>query len=341
MIATAALMVAELEGGLRDSLHDVTAVVGLAKRGADPIARTGTLSIYSSLLVMTARYEEGLHSSETLASVAENSGLEFAIPYGHLYSASACIGLRRFATAARMLSALERSTQDDLGSFLRGNLSIQRARAYASVGDLERASDVLSLGPVESLPGATRGEFIGWQALFTAIQGDTREATRMVENARRASRDLETRALSHIAEAVIALNHHADDATVAQLRAAIATGMLDPVVIAIRAAPHLGAFMAEQARWRSFLQQLLVASRDVSLAASLGLKVPRAAKTRAALSPRETEVHELLAQGLTNEEIAKLLYISLSTTKVHVKHIYEKLGVRSRLEAARALRDDI
>jgi DNA-binding NarL/FixJ family response regulator len=52
-------------------------------------------------------------------------------------------------------------------------------------------------------------------------------------------------------------------------------------------------------------------------------------------------VHELLAQGMTNDEIAKLLYISLSTTKVHVKHIYEKLGVRSRLEAARALRGDV
>jgi DNA-binding NarL/FixJ family response regulator len=49
----------------------------------------------------------------------------------------------------------------------------------------------------------------------------------------------------------------------------------------------------------------------------------------------------LLAQGLTNDEIARLLYISLSTAKVHVKHIYAKLGVRSRLEAARALRDDI
>jgi DNA-binding NarL/FixJ family response regulator len=59
------------------------------------------------------------------------------------------------------------------------------------------------------------------------------------------------------------------------------------------------------------------------------------------LSPREAEVLELLAQGLTNGQIAKLLYISLSTTKVHVKHIYDKLGVRSRLEAARALRSDI
>jgi LuxR family transcriptional regulator, maltose regulon positive regulatory protein len=117
--------------------------------------------------------------------------------------------------------------------------------------------------------------------------------------------------------------------------------VLDPLVIAIRAAPQLGAFMADQTEWRSRLQRLLAGSRDASLAASLGLRVPRAAKTRATLSPRESEVHQLLAQGLTNEEIAKQLYISVSTTKVHVKHIYEKLGVRSRLEAARALRDDV
>ncbi len=59
------------------------------------------------------------------------------------------------------------------------------------------------------------------------------------------------------------------------------------------------------------------------------------------LTPRRREILELVSKGLTNEEIAKALFISLSTTKVHVKHIYEKLGVRSRLEAARALRDDV
>jgi DNA-binding NarL/FixJ family response regulator len=89
------------------------------------------------------------------------------------------------------------------------------------------------------------------------------------------------------------------------------------------------------------LRKQLAGSRDASLARSLGLEIPRPARQKQQLTPREAEVHELLAQGLTNEEIAKLLYISLSTTKVHVKHIYDKLGVRSRLEAARALRDDV
>jgi LuxR family transcriptional regulator, maltose regulon positive regulatory protein len=341
MIATAELTVAELQGGLPEALDDARAVLEVAKSGADPIAHTGVLSIYSSLLVMSARYEEGLRSSETLASVAENSGLEFAVPYAHFYSASAFIGLRRFAAAARLLSALERNMQDDPGSYFRGCLPVQRARAYASVGDLERANDVLSLGPLESLNSAGRGEFMGWQALFAASMGDSREAKRLVEEALRVSRDMGTRAISDVAGAVIALNDERHDSAVARMQTAVESGMLDPVIIAVRAAPYLGAFLASHAQWRSRLQQLLAASRDASLAASLGLRIPRAAKTRASLSPRESEVHELLAQGLTNEEIAKVLYISLSTTKVHVKHIYEKLGVRSRLEAARALRDDV
>jgi two-component system, NarL family, nitrate/nitrite response regulator NarL len=52
------------------------------------------------------------------------------------------------------------------------------------------------------------------------------------------------------------------------------------------------------------------------------------------LTKRELEVHELLAQGLTNREIARLLYVEEVTVKVHVRHILDKLGVRSRVEAA-------
>jgi DNA-binding NarL/FixJ family response regulator len=282
-----------------------------------------------------------LVSSKTLAAVAENSGLEFAVPYAQLYSARAYIGLRRFAAADRALSALERGQCDDPRSFFAHDLPVQRARLYGSVNDLQRACDVLSLDPPQRAARGLRGETLGWRALFAAIAGRGREAEALAEESRRVSRDLGTKALSHTAEAVVALTEHRDDASVALLRMVVETGMWDPVVIAVRAAPTLGGFIEKQAPLRSWLQQLLAASRDASLAASLGLRIPRVAQTRATLSPRESEVHELLAQGLTNEEIANVLYISLSTTKVHVKHIYEKLGVRSRLEAARALRDDI
>jgi two-component system NarL family response regulator len=46
------------------------------------------------------------------------------------------------------------------------------------------------------------------------------------------------------------------------------------------------------------------------------------------------EVLDLIAQGKTNREIANTLYITEVTAKVHVRHILEKLDVRSRTEAA-------
>ncbi|MCU0797220.1 MAG: response regulator transcription factor [Akkermansiaceae bacterium] len=57
------------------------------------------------------------------------------------------------------------------------------------------------------------------------------------------------------------------------------------------------------------------------------------------LSPRETEILELLCEGLANKEIADRLGIATETVRVHLKHIYEKLHVRSRTEAAMKYRD--
>jgi DNA-binding NarL/FixJ family response regulator len=56
------------------------------------------------------------------------------------------------------------------------------------------------------------------------------------------------------------------------------------------------------------------------------------------LSPREYEVLGLIARGYKNRDISRALFIADSTTKVHVRHILEKLGVRTRAEAAARLR---
>jgi ATP/maltotriose-dependent transcriptional regulator MalT len=51
------------------------------------------------------------------------------------------------------------------------------------------------------------------------------------------------------------------------------------------------------------------------------------------LSEREIEVLQLIAEGLTNPEIAARLYLSLNTVKVHTRNIYGKLGVNNRTQA--------
>jgi len=51
------------------------------------------------------------------------------------------------------------------------------------------------------------------------------------------------------------------------------------------------------------------------------------------LSEREIEVLQLIAEGLTNQEIASQLYITLNTVKGHARNIYAKLGVKNRTKA--------
>lgn len=65
------------------------------------------------------------------------------------------------------------------------------------------------------------------------------------------------------------------------------------------------------------------------------LEPPAAAQAETQqLSSRETEILALLAEGLSNKEIGARLHISFATVRTHLMHIYEKLHVRCRTEAA-------
>jgi NarL family two-component system response regulator LiaR len=55
--------------------------------------------------------------------------------------------------------------------------------------------------------------------------------------------------------------------------------------------------------------------------------------TRLGLSPREMEVLQLMAEGLSNQEIADRLFVSLNTIKTHSAKIFEKMDVRRRTQA--------
>jgi len=52
------------------------------------------------------------------------------------------------------------------------------------------------------------------------------------------------------------------------------------------------------------------------------------------LSPRESEILALVSKGLSNKEVGNTLGISIGTVRIHLGHIYEKLHVRCRTEAA-------
>lgn len=69
-------------------------------------------------------------------------------------------------------------------------------------------------------------------------------------------------------------------------------------------------------------------------AASVVRKLPKAEDLldRKGFTRREFEIYQLVIQGFSNKELSDKLYISLHTVKKHLKNIYKKLGVKSRLQ---------
>jgi DNA-binding CsgD family transcriptional regulator len=116
--------------------------------------------------------------------------------------------------------------------------------------------------------------------------------------------------------------------------AAIRAGRRDQAVRALAAseslAGHLGSAsllalageLARQARLTDLTGQARSSAR------------PAAASARFDLTGRESDVLALLVRGDTNRQIARALFISERTVAVHVSHIFDKLGVHNRTEAA-------
>ena len=115
-------------------------------------------------------------------------------------------------------------------------------------------------------------------------------------------------------------------------RAARETGNYDSLVTAYRGHPPLLVGLAEVADAKD-IATMIRRANDVSLARDTGIPLVDHPPKRGPLTPRETEVMNLVASGLSNKEAAKTLVVAEATIKAHLRHAYEKMGVRGRTEA--------
>jgi DNA-binding CsgD family transcriptional regulator len=317
--------------------HDARAAASACELGSvllpkitDPFLRTSFLNMAGHVMVVLARYEDALEFAAQQIAEGEMSGLDFVIDHALLTKAGAQTGLRRLGEAQRTLDELRNRGYGT--AHIAVNAEIAGVRVRITRGDLQGAAILLQREPPSTTAPQLRGEFLGYRGLVSAAHGDAVDAAEALEEAQCLAGHVLTTALCQLALAVVSPRKTGQSAFDEAMR----TGAVDSLVMTSRACPDFAAGLIGNPRRARALTAVLNASRDVDLGRRIGLVMPRELRRSEGLTPREREVYELLIEGRTNREIGLTLFISESTTKVHVRHIYEKLGVHSRTEAARA-----
>ena len=76
-----------------------------------------------------------------------------------------------------------------------------------------------------------------------------------------------------------------------------------------------------------------VVVRELAVPAPAGFVRDQGKVESLGITPRELEILELIAQGLSNREIAERAFVSENTVKTHLSRVFDKLGARRRTQA--------
>jgi ATP/maltotriose-dependent transcriptional regulator MalT len=303
---------------------------------ADPRIHTSFLHHFAYALACSAHYQKARAVIRHETSEAREYRLDFVSPLAHLQDALCLIGLKKHAKAARLLGQLHEIGLERGEDFILIESRMLTARLALAMGEVDRAEEVTREVPERIKPRGAYGQYLAFRALAFACKGDTDGACASADAARKATVTLEAHTVASLADAVVALARKATDEgpLMSAWNSVAHSGQYDLLVAAYRAEPALLRSLWSRPEIRPALRSLLYRAADSTAAQDLTQDFPETGTVLERLTDREAEVLDLIADGMTNQEIAEKLYIGLSTVKVHVRHILEKLEVRSRTEAA-------
>jgi DNA-binding NarL/FixJ family response regulator len=318
------------------SLGEAKKVAELLTSVPDPFVRCSFGSIYSCALNLAAEYPRALDVAKELTQESIQFRVEFALPYGYLMTGAAFAGLRRFDEAHRALSMAYDSAVHCTDLFAQQGAYAGRVRALLHEG---RVAEACSLEPpdlADSLP-AMRGEVWASRGLALACMGRLADARHCAEAVEGTTQAVEPNVLLLCIDAIRALKMRDPDLADSLRRliaGSFAAGGVDFVVTAYRASPDLLVALFRDPATAEGAGYVIARASDQHLAEEMGVDTLSALDPVAKLSAREREIYELMCDGLANTDIAARLFISPATVKVHVRHVYDKLGIRSRTALA-------
>jgi ATP/maltotriose-dependent transcriptional regulator MalT len=305
----------------------------------DPLAASCFLAIGAAMCVMRGRYVRGHELAEEALKLCTELRLEFGFGTCLEHRAAAEIGLRLFSKAQRTLRRFSRSPILREDPFFRLEEMRLQARLLASQGALVEALETQASIPIDRNLARPLGVYLATISIIMAASGDAAGARRMADRARLEGSSIEMRCGVQLGEA-IAQGAQGKTTTFRRLAAEAIISChradyLDGLVFAYRVYPPLLIAGADDAEARHAIKAAMALGRDYDLAQQAGIEVRHedSENPLGVLTLREREVLTLLAAGLSNDDIARRLVITPSTTKAHVRHIFKKLGVRNRLQA--------
>jgi DNA-binding CsgD family transcriptional regulator len=303
----------------------------------DPRARSAFAHVSAYISAIGTHYRDAAGWLALCDADITAFDLDFARPYSLWNHAHVALGLRRFGQAERMLQKLEDAIDDQPLDYHVLNARILRGRLALETHQIDAAVAALPAIKREVVIPSIHGEYLATRALALAIAQRSRDAMNTADSAGEVTNAVEVRVLLAATRAVLSPPKNRANLAICAWNLADEVGAWDPLVASIRASRELAEAFAGIEILRPGLAALYQRTNDLGLARSSGLRARAVGDPAELLSPRELEVLGLIARGYRNQDIAGALVLSLSTVKVHVRHIFEKLGVRSRSEAVTRL----
>jgi ATP/maltotriose-dependent transcriptional regulator MalT len=336
--AHGALMLAVRDGGLAEALPQAVPTTEMVDHAHDPLIRSSFWYGYATAQTLFGQFALALRGAQRGLEETKDFRLKFAAPHFLAISAAASIGLRDFAAAEAAISHVEKWA-DEMGDiFLSGKTRALKCRLYISQRLAEEALEIAAHPVPEGLSLGLHAELGAMRAAAYALNGDARRAAAMVTESQ-VSTWMEPQSLLMWIAAVCSLMLGSSDAQ-AEVQEAFAQtnvlGAFNSFVFAYRLHPETLQKLGGNQKFIRTLQSVLTRANDQKIAHLCGIRVsPQPSRNTAGeLTDREREVYALLAQGKSNREIAGTLFIAEGTAKVHVRHVLQKLGVRTRTQAA-------
>ncbi len=354
-------------GQLHAAAELCRSVIAAAEQAGQPHspALASVYGGYSNVLYEWNRLEEAQHFAAQSLDAARLSGHAASIAYGCAMQARILQAQGKLDEAAATLAQAASLNQRTMPVWVTSSIAAQEAALMLARGDLSAAAQRLAhWGAAQSDPVDHSTE-IAQLAYIHLLLHQAKRATapaRLLDTAHE-------RASSVLASAVAggrmgrALETLVLRALISHAQGDNQSGLADlhQALILGESEDYVRPFVNAGAAMRDLLAKLL---RDLSSKPSLAetdpspaylarllavfphdapsptLSIPPSSTLIESLTDRELEVLRLMAEGLTYQEVANRLIVSVNTVRYHVKSLYGKLGVDKRLaaiETARAI----